>query len=126
MPQLENHVETSDSKEVANSGNAVATIQLPRFILSWSHYLVLMRIENIEARSFYELECAQQQWSVKQLSRQVGSSLYERLALSRKKEEVMRLAQEGQTVEKPEDIIKNPLTLEFLALNRKTHILNRN
>ena len=75
-----------------------------------------MRIENIEARSFYELECAQQQWSVKQLSRQVGSSLYERLALSRKKEEVMRLAQEGQTVEKPEDIIKNPLTLEFLGL----------
>jgi predicted nuclease of restriction endonuclease-like (RecB) superfamily len=75
-----------------------------------------MRIENIEARSFYELECAQQQWSVKQLRRQVGSSLYERLALSRKKEEVMRLAQEGQTVEKPEDIIKNPLTLEFLGL----------
>lgn len=75
-----------------------------------------MRIENIEARSFYELECAQQQWSVKQLSRQVGSSLYERLALSRKKDEVMRLAQEGQTVEKPEDIIKNPLTLEFLGL----------
>ena len=75
-----------------------------------------MRIENIEGRSFYEVECAQQQWSVKQLSRQVGSSLYERLALSRKKDEVMRLAQEGQTVEKPEDIIKNPLTLEFLGL----------
>lgn len=86
LPQLENHVETSDSKEVTISGNAVAPIQLPRFILSWSHYLVLMRIENIEARSFYELECAQQQWSVKQLSRQVGSSLYERLALSRKKD----------------------------------------
>ena len=66
LPQLENHVETSDSKEVTNSGNAVAPIQLPRLILSWSHYLVLMRIENIEARSFYELECAQQQWSVKQ------------------------------------------------------------
>lgn len=47
-------------------GNGVATIQLPRFILSWSHYLILMRIKNIEARSFYELECAQQQWSVKQ------------------------------------------------------------
>ena len=62
------------------------------------------------------MECAQQQWSVKQLSRQVGSSLYERLALSRKKDEVRRLAQEGQTVEKPEDIIKNPLTLEFLGL----------
>lgn len=116
LPQLENPAEEADSKQVADCGNGVATIQLPRFILSWSHYLVLMRIENIEARSFYELECAQQQWSVKQLCRQVGSSLYERLALSRKKDEVMRLAQEGQTVEKPEDIIKNPLTLEFLGL----------
>ncbi len=116
LPQLENHTKNADSEQVADCGNAVAPIQLPRFILSWSHYLVLMRIENIEARSFYELECAQQQWSVKQLSRQVGSSLYERIALSRKKDEVMRLAQEGQTVEKPEDIIKNPLTLEFLGL----------
>ena len=75
-----------------------------------------MRIENIEARSFYEIEAAQQQWSVAQLSRQVGSSLYERLALSRNKDEVMRLAREGQTVEKPSDIIKDPMTLEFLGL----------
>ena len=48
----------------------------PRFTLSWSHYLILMRIENTEARNFYEIECAQQQWSVRQLSRQVGSCLY--------------------------------------------------
>lgn len=73
----------------------------PIFTLSWSHYLILMRIENPDARSFYEIECSQQQWSVRQLSRQVGSSLYERLALSRNKDEVMRLAREGQTVEKP-------------------------
>lgn len=88
----------------------------PVFTLSWSHYLILMRIENLDARSFYEIECTQQQWSVRQLSRQVGSSLYERLALSRNKDEVMRLAREGQTVEKPSDIIKNPITLEFLGL----------
>lgn len=86
------------------------------FTLSWSHYLILMRIDNPDARSFYEIECAQQQWSVRQLSRQVGSSLYERLALSRDKNEVMRLATEGQTIEKPSDIIKSPLTLEFLGL----------
>ena len=86
------------------------------FSLSWSHYLILMRIENPDARSFYEIECKQQDWSVRQLSRQVGSSLYERLALSRDKEAVMRLAQEGQTIEKPVDIIKNPITLEFLGL----------
>lgn len=86
------------------------------FVLSWSHYLILMRVENPEARSFYEIECVQQQWSKRQLSRQVGSSLYERLTLSRNKDEVKRLAQEGQTIEKPSDIIKNPLTLEFLGL----------
>lgn len=88
----------------------------PTFTLSWSHYLVLMRIKNDDERRFYEIECAQQQWSVRQLSRQVGSSLYERLVLSRDKNEVMRLATEGQTIEKPSDIIKNPLTLEFLGL----------
>ena len=88
----------------------------PTFSLSWSHYLILMRVENPDARHFYEIECTEQQWSVRQLSRQVGSSLYERLALSRNKEEVMRLAREGQTIEKPSDIIKNPITLEFLGL----------
>ena len=88
----------------------------PTFTLSWSHYLILMRIENPDARNFYEIECCQQQWSVRQLSRQVGSSLYERLALSRNKEEVMRLAREGQTIEKPADVIKSPITLEFLGL----------
>ena len=75
-----------------------------------------MRIANADERSFYEIECARQMWSVRQLSRQVGSSLYERLALSRDKEEVMRLAREGQVVERPTDIIKNSITLEFLGL----------
>ena len=108
-----------------NSNNETASISVTlsqksddsiSFTLSWSHYLILMRIENPDARSFYEIECSQQQWSVRQLSRQVGSSLYERLALSRNKDEVMRLATEGQTIEKPSDIIKNPMTLEFLGL----------
>jgi len=86
------------------------------FRLSWSHYQILMRIENSDERSFYEIECARQQWSVRQLQRQVASSLYERLALSRNKAEVLRLANEGQTVEKPADILKDPVTLEFLGL----------
>lgn len=116
LPQLDILGESTENKENMNLGNDVATIRLPRFTLSWSHYLILMRIENIEARSFYEIEAAQQNWSVSQLSRQVGSSLYERLVLSRNKDEVMRLAREGQTIEKPSDIIKDPLTLEFLGL----------
>lgn len=68
----------------------------PNFSLSWSHYLLLMRVENLDARKFYEIECTQQQWSKRQLSRQIRSSLYERLALSRDKEGVMRLAQEDK------------------------------
>ncbi len=101
--------------------NAVSEIQntlphLRKFALSWSHYLVLMRIKDENARNFYEIESRKQNWSVRWLQRQVSSSLYERLALSKNKEEVMRLAKEGQAVEKPSDIIKNPITLEFLGL----------
>ena len=91
-------------------------ISRPLFALSWSHYLILMRIENADERNFYEIECHQQNWSFRELQRQYASSLYERLALSRNKDEVMRLAKEGHTVEKPSDIIKNPITLEFLGL----------
>ena len=90
--------------------------QQHHFNLSWSHYLILMRIENHEERRFYEIESYNQNWSVRHLQRQVASSLYERLALSRDKNEVMRLANEGITIEKPSDILKNPLTLEFLGL----------
>lgn len=89
-----------------------------RFTLSWSHYLVLMRIKNEDERRFYEIECQKQDWSVRQLKREYGASLYERLALSRDKNEVLRLSQEGHTIEKPTDIIKDPLTLEFLGLQR--------
>lgn len=90
--------------------------QIHNFVLSWNHYQILMRIDNPQARSFYEIEATRQQWSVRQLQRQVGSSLYERLALSRDKDEVMRLANEGQVVEKSSDIIKDPLVLEFVGL----------
>lgn len=96
--------------------NPIKSIGSCRFTLSWSHYLVLMRIESDAERSFYEIECQKQNWSVRQLQRQYNSSLYERLALSKDKDAVMRLAKEGQTINNPNDIIKNPLTLEFLGL----------
>jgi len=112
----QNSVLEKDKQRLANSECETALREAPSFTLSWSHYLILIRIENPDERSFYEIECTKQQWSVRQLGRQVGSSLYERLALSRNKDEVMRLAHEGQTIEKPSDIIKDPLTLEFLGL----------
>lgn len=90
-----------------------------KFGLSWSHYQILMRIENDDARCFYEIEAESQQWSVRELSRQVGSSLYERLALSRDKSKVMELAKAGQIVENPRDIFKNPYVLEFTGLEER-------
>jgi predicted nuclease of restriction endonuclease-like (RecB) superfamily len=89
------------------------------FTLSWTHYLILMRIENEQERRFYEIEATRQQWTYRQLQRQYGSSLYERLALSRDKEAVLRLSSEGQTLEKPHDVLKNPLVLEFLGMDEK-------
>ncbi len=86
------------------------------FTLSWSHYLKLMRIENPEERRFYELEATENNWSLRELQRQFDSSLYERLALSKDKEGVKLLAQKGQIVEKPEDVIKDPYVLEFIGL----------
>ena len=104
------------SKSAALSRKLVKLPETYPFTLSWPHYLILMRIESDEERRFYEVEAQKQNWSVRQLQRQYSSSLYERLALTRNKDEVMRLAQEGQTISKPDDILKNPLTLEFLGL----------
>lgn len=87
-----------------------------KFYLSWSHYLKLMRIENIDERHFYEIESVKNDWSLAELKRQYGSSLYERLALSTNKDKVYRLALEGQKVEKAEDAVKDPYVLEFLGL----------
>lgn len=92
-----------------------------QFNLSWSHYVCLMGIKNEDERSFYEIEATNENWSVQELKRQVNSSLYERLALSKDKEGVKKMAKEGAIVTKPEDVIKNPLVLEFLGLEEKTH-----
>jgi predicted nuclease of restriction endonuclease-like (RecB) superfamily len=98
---------------------AVSVQLLHRFSLGWSHYVVLLTIDNQEERRFYEIEAAENSWSVRELERQIGASLYERLALSRNKKEIHRLAQKGQIVEKAADIIKNPMVLEFLGLEEK-------
>ena len=104
------------------SDAAVRKKQTPsaQFNLGWSHYQILMRIENEAARRFYEIEATSQQWSVRHLQRQVGSSLYERLALSRDKDKVMALSNEGQTVENPRDIFKTPYVLEFTGLEERS------
>ena len=96
-----------------------------RFFLSWSHYLKLMRINNPDERHFYEIEAARNGWSLAELNRQTDSALYERLALSRDKEEVLALAREGQLIEKPSDAIKDPYVLEFLGLKEEASYSER-
>ena len=98
------------------SGDFPAVSTGRRFFLSWSHYLKLMRITNVEERHFYEIEAAKNDWSLSELKRQFDSSLYERLALSTETGKIHRLAEQGQVVESPVDVVKDPYVLEFLGL----------
>lgn len=103
----------------ANTDFVIQQKASAEFNLSWSHYQVLMRISDKKIRNFYEIEAFQGQWSVPHLKRQYSSSLYERLALSRNKAEVLKLANEGQVIKKPQDVLKNPFVLEFLGMEEK-------
>ena len=88
---------------------------MPGF-LSWTHIVSLISVSDVLARSFYEKECIIQKWSTRELDRQINSMLFERLALSKDKKGVLKLAQKGQEIEKAEDIVKDPYVLEFLGL----------
>lgn len=100
-------------------GQLEATYKKNLFKLSWTHYQILMRIEDKDERDFYEKEAIRSNWNVSTLKRQFHSSLYERLALSRDKNDVMRLANEGAVPQKPEDILHTPYVLEFAGLEDK-------
>ena len=87
------------------------------FTLSWTHYQILLTVKDPDERSFYEIEATNAGWSVPELKRQKASCLYERLALSRDKDGIRKLAKEGQIITRPEDLLKEPLVLEFLGLD---------
>jgi predicted nuclease of restriction endonuclease-like (RecB) superfamily len=89
------------------------------FSLSWSQYIFLLSINDPAERQFYEIESTTNGWTLPELRRQFNSSLYERLALSRDKDDVRRLALEGQTISNPKDLLKEPYVLEFLGLDEK-------
>jgi predicted nuclease of restriction endonuclease-like (RecB) superfamily len=91
-----------------------------QFSLSWSHYVVLLTIDSEDERRFYELEAVENAWGIRELKRQINSSLYERLALSRDKAGVKELARKGQIVAKPSDVLKSPYVLEFLGLQERS------
>jgi predicted nuclease of restriction endonuclease-like (RecB) superfamily len=87
--------------------------------ISWSHYMFLMRIEDEKERQFYEVESFLNHWKLKDLERQFNSGLFERISLSKNKEEVLQIVKNGQVVENFNDILKEPLILEFLGLEEK-------
>ena len=120
---------SSKSQTVSDeSSHTAATLQISQtpfakfvspFKLSWAHYVFLMGVKDADERSFYEIEADEQGWSLRKLKRQFASGLYERLALSRDKDGIRQLANEGQIVTRPEDLLKEPYVLEFLGLEEK-------
>jgi predicted nuclease of restriction endonuclease-like (RecB) superfamily len=85
-------------------------------LLTWSHYFEILKAENPLEISFYSKQSEKERWSVRELKRQMRSSLFERLALSKDKEGVLRLAKEGHIVETADDLMKDPFVLDFLKI----------
>jgi len=98
------------------SQSAIGKLADAPFVLSWTHYIQLLKIKNDNERNFYEVEATNGNWSVKELQRQYNSALFERLALSKDKEHIKKLAQKGQVLEKNTDVLKSHYVLEFLGL----------
>lgn len=94
--------------------------------LTWTHYRILMRIGKPQARSFYEVECIKNNWSVRELERQKGSFLFERLAASKDKKGLLKLTQKGQELNTYQDMIKDPYILEFTGLPPQAKLYENN
>lgn len=92
-------------------------------LLTWSHYFEILKADNPLEISFYSKQCEHEKWSVRDLKRQMKSCLFERLALSKDKEGVLKLAKEGHIVETPEDLMKDPFILEFLNIPQQNQFL---
>ena len=93
--------------------------------LSWTHYRMLLRVENPNARDFYVIETINNNWSTRELERQINSLFYERIALSKDKGKVMALSKKGQILKEPKDIIKDQYFLEFLGLKEDKAYLEK-
>ena len=111
----------SAAADGVENGSAVLSLSLDSSLLfppslAWSHYLVLLRVTRPEARAFYEIEAARESWSVRELERQVGALLFDRLAKNKNPEQVLELARKGQRVSVPSDVLKDPFVLEFADL----------
>lgn len=113
-PLVTDFAEPNPQPLVTKFGNDVP------FRLSWTHYLILMRIQNEDERDFYEQLAIQENWGKRELSRQYGSSLYERMLIGKDKQQILRLSKKGRLAEKPADLVKDPYILEFLGIPEQT------
>jgi predicted nuclease of restriction endonuclease-like (RecB) superfamily len=104
----------SPKLEIKISQTLSTILETPDFQLSWSHYLMLISINDLNERKFYEVESVTNNWSLRELKRQYNSGLFMRLSMSKDKKGVLDLAQKGQLLQKPVDAIKEPYVLEFL------------
>ena len=91
--------------------------------LSWSHYLELIKIDEEPKRNFYFKETINSRWSVRELQRQIGSLLYERLIISVNKDKVLELSKKGHEIKETKDLVKDPFVLEFLDIKENTNYL---
>ena len=94
--------------------------------LSWTHYTELLSVSDETARKFYEKQCINEKWSVRELKRQINTSLFERLALSKDKEVILKLSKEGIIISDAKDIIKDPYVLEFLKIKEDIRMTESN
>ncbi len=93
--------------------------------LTWTHYRLLLKVENTGARGFYMNECINSNWSTRELERQINSLLFERLAFSKNKKKVKMLSTKGQILKKTSDIVKDPYVLEFLGMKENKDYLEK-
>lgn len=115
------HLLSSEKRHAVR--DELVTVGILNPSLSWTHYRLLMKVESSIARSFYEIETTKNRWSSRELERQIDSLLYERLAKSRHKKEILALARKGQEVHTPKDAIKDPFVLEFLNVPESSRLV---
>lgn len=109
MPQLDFEIQHTQNLAESQSGQLNTN-------LSWTHYRILLRVGRTEARNFYEIEATSNAWSAREMERQISSLLFDRLAKSKDKKGLMRMATHGHEVAQPIDVLKDPVVLEFLDL----------
>ena len=109
----------SEIRSALLTKSSSSLVQIFPSSLGWSHYLILIRVDRPQARAFYEIEATRENWTTREMERQIASLLFERLTINKDQKEILALAKRGQEVSSSSDVIKDPFVLEFLDLKEK-------